>query len=127
MGKSRLQMRREVEAAEEAEPASKAKATKKKATRKKAAARKTREKAPERKRVVWVLYSSSMKEEGRFSYDQNLRLKSWPPKAMMSSRTTLRWPPMRAPKTPTLTPKLRKMMMTSRKPTTMKTTTNSRR
>jgi hypothetical protein len=70
MGKSRLQMRREVEAAEEAEPASKAKATKKKATRKKAAARKTREKAPERKRVVWVLYSSSMKEEGRFSYDQ---------------------------------------------------------
>lgn len=70
MAKSRLQMRREVEAAEEAEPASKAKATKKKATRKKAATRKTREKAPERKRVVWVLYSSSMKEEGRFSYDQ---------------------------------------------------------
>lgn len=75
MAKSRLQMRREAEAAEEAESTSKAKATKKKATRKKAtrkkaAARKTREKAPERKRAVWVLYSSSMKEEGRFTYDQ---------------------------------------------------------
>ena len=66
MAKSRVQMRREAEAAEEANP----KAAKKKATRKKAATRKAREKAPERKRAVWVLYSSSMKEEGRFSYDQ---------------------------------------------------------
>lgn len=43
---------------------------KKKATRKKAASRKSREKAPERKRAVWVLYSGSMKEEGRYPYDQ---------------------------------------------------------
>lgn len=43
---------------------------KKKATRKKAASRKAREKAPERKRAVWVLYSGSMKEEGRYPYDQ---------------------------------------------------------
>lgn len=43
---------------------------KKKATRKKAAPRKVREKPPERKRAVWVLYSSSMKEEGRYPYDQ---------------------------------------------------------
>lgn len=43
---------------------------KKKATRKKAASRKAREKPPERKRAVWVLYSGSMKEEGRYPYDQ---------------------------------------------------------
>ena len=65
MAKSRLQMRREAEAAEEAESKT-TKATKKKATRKKATTRKAREKAPERKRAVWVLYSSSMKEEGRY-------------------------------------------------------------
>jgi len=75
MAKSRLQMRRESEAAEAEAKTSKTsktspKATKKKATRKKAATRRTREKVVERKRAVWVLYSSSMKEEGRFSYDQ---------------------------------------------------------
>ncbi|MFP6766402.1 MAG: hypothetical protein VB858_22420 [Planctomycetaceae bacterium] len=69
MAKSRLQMRRESEAAENDAKAS-PKAVKKKATRKKAATRRTREKVVERKRAVWVLYSSSMKEEGRFSYDQ---------------------------------------------------------
>jgi len=69
MAKSRLQMRREAEAAE-ADAKTSPKATKKKATRKKAATRRTREKVVERKRAVWVLYSSSMKEEGRFSYDQ---------------------------------------------------------
>ena len=73
MGKSRLQMRREVEAAE-AETATTSDSTaakpKKKAAKRKAAVRKTREKAPERKRVTWILYSGSMKEEGRFAYDQ---------------------------------------------------------
>ena len=73
MGKSRLQMRREVEAAdtqnEKGAETTKAK-LKKKAAKRKAAVRRTREKPPERKRVVWVLYSGSMKEEGRFAYDQ---------------------------------------------------------
>ena len=69
MAKSRLQMRREAEAAESAGSTTATK-TKKKATRKKASTRKTREKAPERKRAVWVIYSGSMKEEGRFTYDQ---------------------------------------------------------
>ena len=73
MGKSRLQMRREAEAAdiqdEDGAATTKAK-PKKKAAKRKTAARRTREKAPERKRVVWVLYSGSMKEEGRFAYDQ---------------------------------------------------------
>lgn len=72
MAKSRLQMRREVEAADSdsANSKSRAKGTKKKATRKKAAPRKAREKTPERKRAVWIVYSGSMKEEGRFAYDQ---------------------------------------------------------
>lgn len=69
MGKSRMELRRMTEAAEAQEKAS-PKATKKKATRKKAATRRVREKPPERKRAVWVLYSSSMKEEGRYPYDQ---------------------------------------------------------
>ncbi len=67
MAKSRAELRRMVEAAEALEKASPK--PKKKATRKKAT-RRTREKAPERKRAVWVLYSSSMKEEGRYPYDQ---------------------------------------------------------
>jgi len=66
-------MRREVEAAETQDESvaeiTKAK-PKKKAAKRKAAVRRTREKPPERKRVTWVLYSGSMKEEGRFSYDQ---------------------------------------------------------
>lgn len=73
MAKSRLELRRENEAAEAAGITDDGEETpkkKKKATRKKAAARKTREKPPERKRAVWVLYSGSMKEEGRYPYDQ---------------------------------------------------------
>lgn len=71
MGKSRVQLRREAEAAEAMSGSKTASpAKKKKAAKRKTAARKTREKAPERKRVVWVIYSGSMKEEGRFAYDQ---------------------------------------------------------
>lgn len=72
MGKSRVQMRREVEAAEAQSGSSEVAtpAKKKKAAKRKTAVRKTREKPPERKRVVWVIYSGSMKEEGRFAYDQ---------------------------------------------------------
>lgn len=72
MAKSRLELRKMNEAAEAA-GASDGEETpkkKKKATRKKAAPRKVREKPPERKRVIWVLYSGSMKEEGRYPYDQ---------------------------------------------------------
>ena len=70
MGKSRVQLRREVEAAEAMSGSKATPAKKKKAAKRKTTARKTREKAPERKRVVWVIYSGSMKEEGRFAYDQ---------------------------------------------------------
>ena len=66
--KSRLDLRKEAEAAE-AHPTKK-KATKKKATRKKATKRTKKEKAPERKRLVWAIFSGSMKEEARFPYDQ---------------------------------------------------------
>ena len=72
MAKSRLDLRKMHDAAEAAglSDPSEEKATKKKATRKKAAPRRPREKQPERKRAVWIIYSGSMKEEGRYPYDQ---------------------------------------------------------
>lgn len=72
MAKSRQAMRREVEAAEAAEvakPAAKKKATKKKAAKKKTT-RKKKSDVPARRRLVWVLYSSTMREEGRYLYHE---------------------------------------------------------
>lgn len=69
MAKGRLSKRREVEAAEELEKAAPKK--KKKATRKKATttrARKKKADTPARRRLVWVVYSSTMREEGRYLY-----------------------------------------------------------
>jgi hypothetical protein len=60
---SRLSKRREVEAAD-ARPASK----KRSATKKPAARKKT--KAPERKKLIWGVFSGTLKEEARFPYDQ---------------------------------------------------------
>lgn len=64
---SRLSKRREAEAAE-AQGATKKK-KRKKATKKKATTRR-KTKATERKRLVWGVFSSSLKEEARFPYDQ---------------------------------------------------------
>ena len=82
MARSRLSKRREAEAAEAQEAgrsagkkkkATKKKAAKKKATRKKKTAtsrsRRTKD-APPRRRLVWVVYSSTMREEGRFLYHE---------------------------------------------------------
>ena len=70
MAKSRLSMRREAEAAAKTSPAKK-KAAKKKATRKKAAPRARRAKdVVVRRRLVWVVYSSTMREEGRYLYHE---------------------------------------------------------
>jgi len=44
--------------------------TKKKATRKKATTRKRKAKAPERKKIYWGVFSGTLKEEGRFAYDE---------------------------------------------------------
>jgi hypothetical protein len=67
---SRKELRKQVEAAESREAADGKK--KKKAAAKKAAPRKkrTREKTPQRKRLVWGVFSGGMKEEARFPYDQ---------------------------------------------------------
>ncbi len=80
MGKSRLSKRREVEAAEAAEKTTvkkkttkKTTTTKKKATKKKATTTRPRKKkadTPARRRIVWVLYSSTMREEGRYLYHE---------------------------------------------------------
>lgn len=67
---SRRELRKQVEAAEAIE---KADGAKKKPTRKKAAAtrtRRTKAKTTQRKRLVWAVFSGSMKEEARFPYDQ---------------------------------------------------------
>jgi hypothetical protein len=68
---SRLELRKQAEAVESAgEKAGEEKKTRK--TTKAAAprAKRTKEKVVARKRLVWVVYSGSMKEEGRFPYDQ---------------------------------------------------------
>ncbi len=84
MGKSRIEMRRQAEAAEAQEKvaaatkparASRAKSAAAKADKeagtgekKKKAVRKTREKVRERRRAIWVIYSGTMREEGRYPY-----------------------------------------------------------
>ena len=69
---SRLELRKQVEAADAvgAPPAEGATKKKAKEPKKKAAARpkRTKVKAIIRKRLVWGVFSSSMKEEGRFAY-----------------------------------------------------------
>lgn len=74
---SRLSKRREAEAAEAAEAAGTAtKKTKKKAAKKKKAKKRktTRSRAKkdvlERRRIVWAIYGSTMKEEARFPYEE---------------------------------------------------------
>ncbi len=80
-GPTRLELRRQGEAVEargeSAAPDAEAKPSKARkasgATKAKKApskSRKAKEKAPQRKRLVWVVFSPTMKEEGRFAYDQ---------------------------------------------------------
>lgn len=68
---SRLQKRREADAAA-AQDKGGDKADKKAARKKVAKKRVTRRKvkAPDRKRMLWGVFSGTMKEEGRFAYDQ---------------------------------------------------------
>ena len=67
---SRLDKRKEAEAAEARE----SKADKKKKRKTKAASktttRRTKTKEPQRKRLIWGIFSGTMKEEARFPYDQ---------------------------------------------------------
>jgi hypothetical protein len=69
MASKRIEMRKQAEAAEarggslEAAPKKTKKATGTKTKR-------VKEKVQARKRLIWVVYNGSMKEEGRFPYDQ---------------------------------------------------------
>ena len=67
---SRMELRRMTEAAEAQETSDSEGAPKKKAAKKKAAKRVSRakEKVPERRRLVWGVFSGTMKEEARFPY-----------------------------------------------------------
>jgi hypothetical protein len=68
-----MELRKEAEAAQSRKTATgedgakKKKATKKK---KKAATKRTKEKAHQRKRLVWAVLSAAMKEEARFPYEE---------------------------------------------------------
>lgn len=68
---SRLELRKQAEAAAAQGSGAEAKEGKKKkdATKKKPA-RRVKTKAAERKRLMWAVFNSNMKEEGRFPYDQ---------------------------------------------------------
>ena len=74
MGKNRLELRRMAEAAEKQKKTTGAtdgkKPKKRKATKRKTASRKTKDRGHQRKRMVWCVFNGSMKEEGRFPYDQ---------------------------------------------------------
>jgi len=65
---SRMELRRQAEAVEARGETPAAPAKAKKATT--AKTKRTKEKAIVRKRLIWVVYNGSMKEEGRFPYDQ---------------------------------------------------------
>lgn len=69
---SRLELRKQAEAVEAAagEKGGEEKKTRKSTKAAAPRAKRTKEKVLARKRLVWVVYSGSMKEEGRFPYDQ---------------------------------------------------------
>jgi hypothetical protein len=84
---SRMELRRQAEAAAEAgiAPDKGKKRVKAKEGTKKPTTRRAKTKVAERKRLMWAVYNGSMKEEGRFAYDardaaeekvQQLKLKS---------------------------------------------------
>lgn len=66
---SRLELRRQAEAVEGQEETAAPKAAKPKRAST-AKSKRTKEKPAVRKRLIWVLYNGSMKEEGRFPYEQ---------------------------------------------------------
>jgi hypothetical protein len=63
---SRIELRRQAEAAARSESAEAAEKKKTAAPK----AKKLKDKPVARKRLIWVVYNGSMKEEGRFPYDQ---------------------------------------------------------
>jgi hypothetical protein len=69
---SRLELRKQAEAAESQGAAPDAGATKKKKREKdptKKPTRRAKSKVQERRRLMWAVFNGSMKEEGRFPYD----------------------------------------------------------
>lgn len=67
MASKRMELRKQVEAAEARGATEAPKKAKKAATTK---TKRVKEKVQARKRLIWVVYNGSMKEEGRFPYDQ---------------------------------------------------------
>ena len=68
---SRLELRKQVEAAASQQAAGDGKdGKKKKPEAKKKPPRRSKAKTPDRKRLMWAVFNSNMKEEARFPYDQ---------------------------------------------------------
>jgi hypothetical protein len=67
---SRIELRRQAEAVEARGDGAAAAAPEKEKKKPAAKAKRTKEKPVARKRMLWVVYNGSMKEEGRFAYDQ---------------------------------------------------------
>jgi len=67
---SRLELRKQAEAVEAAAENGEEKKPKRSTKAAAPRAKRVKEKVQARKRLVWVVYSGSMKEEGRFPYDQ---------------------------------------------------------
>ncbi|MGE3317099.1 MAG: hypothetical protein AB7O26_18435 [Planctomycetaceae bacterium] len=67
---SRLELRKQAEAAAAQGGAEAKEGKKAKKDVKKKPVRRTKAKATERKRLMWAVFNSNMKEEGRFPYDQ---------------------------------------------------------
>ena len=70
MASKRMEMRKQVEAAEARGSSLDAPKKTKKAAGTKTKTKRVKEKVQARKRLIWVVYNGSMKEEGRFPYDQ---------------------------------------------------------
>jgi hypothetical protein len=69
---SRLELRRQAEAANQTPATTEKEGKKRKAEKEpgKKPVRRTKAKVAERRRLMWAVYNGSMKEEGRFGYDQ---------------------------------------------------------
>lgn len=94
---SRLTKRREAEAAEAQTKTKKAKKTKKKATKRKTTRSRAKKDVLERRRLVWAIYGSTMKEEARFPYEERKQAEAKLEQLRSKSKKTYFIQPLKEP------------------------------
>lgn len=99
MVQRRIQKRIEAEAAEK----SGKKTTKKKAAKKKTT-RKKKTKAAERKKIFWGVFSGTLKEEGRYAYDEKDKAEERLEQLLARGKRTYFIQPIKVPLSETLEP-----------------------